>query len=68
MSGGPSSGEPYGSARESARRPRRLSGDGRADLLATDGRWPFRCRGLSTGGVAAAEKTGATRWSLNGVF
>ncbi|WP_374984426.1 FG-GAP repeat domain-containing protein [Streptomyces fradiae] len=44
------------------------SADGRPDLLATDGHWLFRYRGLSTGGVAAAEKTSATWWSLNGVF
>ncbi|MFE1578363.1 hypothetical protein [Streptomyces fradiae] len=44
------------------------SADGRPDLLATDGHWLFQYRGLSTGGVAAAEKTSATWRSLNGVF
>ncbi|WOI60850.1 hypothetical protein [Streptomyces fradiae] len=33
-----------------------------------DGHWLFQYRGLSTGGVAAAEKTSATWRSLNGVF
>ncbi|MEU4258091.1 hypothetical protein AB0B42_23705 [Streptomyces fradiae] len=49
------------------RRQRRPVGRRPPDLLATDGRWLFRYWGLSTGAVAA-EKTGATRWSLNGVF
>ncbi|MFJ9701142.1 hypothetical protein [Streptomyces fradiae] len=50
------------------RRQRRPVGRRPPDLLATDGRWLFRYWGLSTGAVAAAEKTSATRWSLNGVF